>query len=128
MKILNILVRRYLPLEHFEDAVSFHEKITNKKARKHFDYDEYQLKLAAVSSILFIGGTEESLKPFTATNMTFLVEDIHAWEQHLPTIGAHVLEPIKTVPTGWNMLVRHPDNTLVEYVEHKDKHPEDNVF
>jgi hypothetical protein len=35
------------------------------------------------------------------------------------------LETPKPVPTGWNMLVRHPDGMLVEYVEHRDKHPGD---
>lgn len=125
MKILNILVRRCLPLEDFDEAVSFHEKLIGLKARKRFDYPEYRLKLAAVSSILFIGGSEESLKPFSATHMTFLVEDIRGYADYLPTIGATVLESIKAVPTGWNMLVRHPDGSLVEYVEHRDKHPED---
>ncbi|MFB9265617.1 hypothetical protein ACFFWD_21100 [Bradyrhizobium erythrophlei] len=39
--------------------------------------------------------------------------------------GATILEAPKAVPTGRNMLVRHPDQTRVEYVEHRDKHPAD---
>lgn len=125
MKILNILVRRCLPLEDFDRAVSFHEDLIGQKARTRFDYPDYGLKLAAVSSILFIGGSEASLKPFTATHMTFLVHGLQSYQDHLPTIGAEIIEPIKAVPTGWNMLVRHPDGSLVEYVEHRDKHPAD---
>jgi len=33
MKVLNILVRRYLPLERFDAAVAFHETLIGQKAR-----------------------------------------------------------------------------------------------
>ncbi len=125
MKILNILTRRYLPLGKLDAAVAFYEALIGQTARLRFDYPEYDLRLAQVASILFIAGTEQSLKRFTATHMTFMVEDIDAFAAHLPTVGAMVLEAPKLVPTGRNMLVRHPDQTLVEYVEHRDKHPAD---
>ncbi len=35
---------------------------------------------------------------------------------------------MKAVPTGWNMLVRHPDGMVAEYVEHHDKNPADEIF
>jgi predicted enzyme related to lactoylglutathione lyase len=127
MKILNILVRRCLPLENLEDGIAYYEALTDQKARLRFDYPEYSLKLAQVASILFIAGTQESLAPFVATHATFLVDDIHAYAEYLPNIGATVIEPPKQVPTGWNMLVQHPDGMLVEYVEHRDKHPADRL-
>lgn len=125
MKILNILTRRYLPLGELDAAVAFYEALIGQTARLRFDYPEYDLRLAQVASILFIAGTEQSLKRFTATHMTFMVEDIDAFAAYLPTVGAVVLEAPKPVPTGRNMLVRHPDQALVEYVEHRDKHPAD---
>jgi predicted enzyme related to lactoylglutathione lyase len=63
-------------------------------------------------------GAAEDLKPCTSIHLTFLVDDIHDHERHLPTVGAEILEAEKPVPTGWNMLVRHPDDTVVEYVQH----------
>ncbi len=128
MKVLNILVRRYLPLERFDGAVSFHEQLIGQKARLRFDYPAYQLKLAQVASLLFIAGTEESLAPFTATHASFMVDDIAAFADHLPTVDAEIVRPVKAVPSGWNMLARHPDGTLVEYVEHRDKHPADQLL
>ncbi|SEC36302.1 hypothetical protein SAMN05444164_1655 [Bradyrhizobium erythrophlei] len=125
MKIFNILARRYLPLEGLDEAVAFHEALIGQPARLRFDYPEYDLRLAQVASILFIAGTEQSLKPFAATHLTFLVDDIDAFAAHLPGIGATILEAPKPVPTGRNMLVLHPDQTRVEYVEHRDKHPAD---
>jgi len=125
MKILNILVRRCLPLEELDAAVTFYEDLIGQKARLRFDYPEYDLRLAQIASILIIAGTDESLERFRPTQLTFLVEDIDAFAAHLPTVGAVILEAPKPVPTGRNMLVRHPDRTLVEYVEHSDKHPAD---
>jgi predicted enzyme related to lactoylglutathione lyase len=127
VKVLNILVRRYLPLERFDDAVTFHEILIGQKARLRFDYPEYSLRLAQVASILFIAGTEQSLAPFVETQATFMVDDIEGFAAHLPTVGAEILKPPKPVPTGWNMLVRHPDGMRVEYVEHRDKHPADRL-
>jgi predicted enzyme related to lactoylglutathione lyase len=127
MKVLNILVRRYLPLDRFETAMTFYEVLIGQKARLRFDYHEHDLRLAQVSSILFVAGTEKSLAPFVETEATFMVDDIQAFAAHLPTVGAHMLKPPKAVPTGWNMLVRHPDGMRVEYVEHRDKHPADRL-
>ncbi|MFH7095366.1 VOC family protein, partial [Klebsiella pneumoniae] len=42
--------------------------------------------------------------------------------------GATIINPVKAVPTGWNMLVRHPDGMIAEYVEHHDKNPADEIF
>jgi predicted enzyme related to lactoylglutathione lyase len=128
MKVLNILVRRYLPLEELDKTVAFYEALVGQKARLRFDYPEYNLRLAQVGSILFVAGTEKSLAPFVETQATFMVEDIESYAAHLPTIGAVVLLPPKPVPTGWNMLVRHPDGMRVEYVEHRDKHPSDRLL
>jgi predicted enzyme related to lactoylglutathione lyase len=125
MKVLNILARRYLPLEDLDGAVAFYETLIGQKARLRFDYPEYELRLAQVASILFIAGTAQSLQRFTATYLTFMVDDIDAFAAHLPSVGATILEAPKPVPTGRNMLVLHPDRTRVEYVEHRDKHPAD---
>ncbi len=127
VKVLNILVRRYLPLERFDAAVAFHETLIGQKARLRFDYHEHDLRLAQVASILFVAGTEQSLAPFVETQATFMVDDIQGFAAHLPTVGVEVLKPPKPVPTGWNMLVRHPDGMRVEYVEHRDKHPADRL-
>ena len=111
MKVLNILIRRCVLIARFEDTVSFYENLIAQKARLRFDYPEYDLKLAQVGSVLLIGGTEQSLAPFRATEATFLVNDITAWEKHLPSTG-----------------VRHPDGMVAEYVEHHDKNPADEIF
>jgi hypothetical protein len=100
MKVLNILVRRYLPLERFDAAVAFHETLIGQKARLRFDYCEHNLRLAQVASILFVAGTEQSLAPFVETQATFMVDDIQGFAVHLPTVAVEVLKPPTPVPTG----------------------------
>ncbi|EEC3524669.1 VOC family protein [Salmonella enterica] len=128
MRILNILTRRLVPESEFNETVQFYQNLIGQTARLAFDYPEYDLKLAQVGSLLFIGGTPEGLAPFQVTQVTFLVSDIYSWEKSLPAMGAVILKPVKIVPTGWNMLVRHPDGMQVEYVEHKTKNPDDDIF
>jgi len=98
MKVLNILVRRYLPLERFDAAVEFHERVIGQPARLRFDYPEYQLRLAQVASVLFIAGTAESLAPFTDVHMTLLVDDIQEFAKQLPSLGADVCTPRRRCP------------------------------
>lgn len=40
--------------------------------------------------------------------MTFLVNDLAAYADYLPTIGATIVRAIQQVPNGRNMLVQHP--------------------
>ncbi|HEY0330345.1 MAG TPA: hypothetical protein VGC77_14770 [Rhodopseudomonas sp.] len=127
MKVLNILVRRCVPLQRFEAAVGFYEQLFGQSARLRFDYPERELKLAQVASLLIVAGSAQSLAPFVDTEATFLVDEIEAFAASLPGQGAAIERPLKAVPTGRNMLVRHPDGMLVEYVEHRDKHPADRM-
>lgn len=128
MKILNILTCQCIMISRFDETVSFYETLIAQEARLRFDYPEYDLKLAQVGSVLLIGGTDKSLAPFRATQATFLVNDIAAWEKHLPSTDATIINTVKRVPTGWNMLVRHPDGMIAEYVEHQSKNPADEIF
>jgi hypothetical protein len=59
--------------------------------------------------------------------MTFLVDDLGAYEQHLPDVGAEIIRASQEVPTDRNLLVRHPDGSVVEYVEHRVKNPADRL-
>jgi len=126
--IRNVLIRRYLLLNQFDDALAFYEDLFGEKARLRFDYEAAGLKLAQVASLLLIGGAAEQLEGFKATQATFLVRDIDASEHSLIASGCQILRPIKDVPTGHNMLVKHPDGMIVEYVQHKDPDPADDVY
>ncbi len=128
MKVLNILIRRCVLIARFEDTVSFYENLIAQKARLRFDYPEYDLKLAQVGSVLLIGGTEQSLGSVSRHRGHFPGKRHYRRRNICLPTGATIINPVKAVPTGWNMLVRHPDGMVAEYVEHHDKNPADEIF
>lgn len=64
MKVLNILIRRCVPIAHFEETVSFYEHLISQKARLRFDYPEYDLKLAQVGSVLLSAEPSKAWRRF----------------------------------------------------------------
>jgi predicted enzyme related to lactoylglutathione lyase len=84
-----------------------------------FDYSELGLELAQVGYVLLIAGEGDVMERLKETKITILVDSILDAKEQLAQQGAEILEPPKPVPTGYNMRVKHPDGTVVEYVEHK---------
>ncbi len=68
--------------------------------------------------MLLVAGSDDALRPFRATRATFVVDSLAECRERVVARGATVLEEPKRVPTGWNMRVRHPEGTVVEYVQH----------
>lgn len=50
--------------------------------------------------------------------LSILVDDVRAYKTWLLDNGAVIRQDITKVPTGYNMLVKQPDGTVIEYVEH----------
>lgn len=118
MKILKTLLRIYLKPDQLEKTIHFYESLFGEKSCLRFKYPELGLELAQVNSLLFIAGTDQALTAFKATQATFLVDSIQEWKTWLIKNGAIILKEPKSVPTGINMLVKHSEGTLFEYVEH----------
>ncbi|HEX2954555.1 MAG TPA: VOC family protein [Bacillota bacterium] len=116
MRVLNILPRVYV--QDIDQAVPFYEGLFGVASQNRFSMPNVGLELASVGSLLIIAGTEVALDPFRSTQATFLVDDLDAFYNDLMVKGSTVIRPIQSVPTGRNMTVRHPDGTIVEYVEH----------
>lgn len=117
MKIVAVLPRIYLSMEQLEASVTFYEQLFGERSHVRFTYPEAGLELAQVGSLLLIAGSEAALDPFKATKATFLVDSLSEWKEALLKSGATILKEPKQVPTGMNMLAKHPDGTLVEYVQ-----------
>jgi len=99
-------------------SLHFYENIFGEKCRLRFKYADAGLELANVGSILLIAGSDEALFPFKTTQATFLVDSLNDFKDKLVQYRAVILEEPKKVPTGANMRVKHPDGTVIEYVEH----------
>lgn len=117
MKVKKILTRLYV--NDINPAIEFYKKLLNQDCNLRFKYTEMNLELAQIGNILILGGTDEALKPFKDTKVTFLVDSVKEFREFLLKNNAVIIRDLKEVPTGMNITVKHLDGTIVEYVEHK---------
>lgn len=118
MKVLEVLIRIYLNPADMDKTIGFYENVFGEKCQLRFKYSDAGLEVAMVGSVLLIAGSDEALKPFRNTHATFLVDSLNDFKDKLVQYGAVILEEPKKVPTGANMRAKHPDGTIIEYVEH----------
>lgn len=116
MHIKKVLTRIYV--NNIETAISFYENLLNTKTDLRFIYKEKHLELATVGNILIIAGTENDLIKFRDTKFTIIVDSIKKYRNKLLENNSIIIRDITTVPTGKNLTVKHPDGTIVEYVEY----------
>jgi len=119
MKVIRVMTRIFLEPELLTETISFYENLFGEKCDVRFRYDEYKLELAGIGSVILISGPDEVLEEFKNTSLTILVDSLKEFKDHLMAEGAEVIDEIKSVPTGSNMRIRHPEGTVVEYVEFK---------
>ena len=46
------------------------------------------------------------------------MDSVVKFRDYLLEHGAVIIRDLKRVPTGINMTMKHPDGTIIEYVEH----------
>ncbi|MBP2642519.1 MAG: hypothetical protein H6Q67_406 [Firmicutes bacterium] len=116
MKVLQTLIRIYV--SDLDQTLAFYEKLVGVKCNLRFTYSGVGLELACVGQFLLLCGTEEALQPFRETQATLVVDSVDEFKNFLEVSGAKVIREPKSVPTGRNMTVKHPDGSIVEYVQH----------
>ncbi|MEV0322723.1 VOC family protein [Streptomyces sp. NPDC050658] len=102
-----------------ESVTAYYEQLLGEERDMWFTYPDLGLGLAAVGGFLLIEGTDETVAPFRETAGTLLVDDARKYLDRLTASGAEITDPLKPVPTGAGFSARHPDGTVVEYVEHR---------
>lgn len=119
MKILQILSRLYV--NDLNSAIKFYEGLLGSSVALRFEIPQMGLELAQIETILIIAGSNEALKPFRSTQTTFLVDSLDEFKAYLEKKGTEILRGPNKVPTGRNMTVKHPDGSIIEYVEHSNR-------
>lgn len=116
MKVLQTLSRLYV--NDLNSSLEFYEELLGSPAAMRFKIPQICLELAQIENILLIVGSDEAVKPFRSTQATFLVDSLDEFRAYLEEKGAEILRGPNKVPTGRNMTVKHPDGSVIEYVEH----------
>lgn len=119
MKVLKTLSRLYV--NDLNQALEFYEELLGTPVSRRLELPQIGLELAQVGDILLVAGSDEALKTFRATQATFLVDSLDEFKAYLEEKGAELIRGPNKVPTGRNMTVRHPDGSVIEYVEHSKK-------
>ncbi|MHB1390020.1 MAG: VOC family protein [Thermoleophilia bacterium] len=115
MKILNVLTRVYLSPEELDRTLAFYEELFGEKCRRRFKYAG--IELASVGKVLLCAGTDEALSPYRNMQTIFVVDSLNDFREKLVRNGTVILNEPQQVPTGMNMIAKHPDGTVIEYVE-----------
>ncbi|MFD9069278.1 VOC family protein [Streptomyces lasiicapitis] len=114
------LIRVYTPPGTLASVTAFYERLLGTERDMYFTYPAKELTLAVVGSFLLVEAAEEVLEPFRATDGTLLVDSAEAYLTRLTAEeGTEILVPPHRVPTGTGFTARHPDGTVIEYVEHR---------
>lgn len=116
MKIIKTYVRLYV--SKIDDVLPFYERLFGEKAAMRFRLQSMNLELAGVGNVLLVAGNEEALRPIRPITVTYVVDSVHDFMEHLKNSGASIVRGPTAVPAGRNMTVRHPDGTVAEYVEY----------
>ena len=116
MQVYKIVTPIYV--KDLDSALMYYEQLLNQKATNRFSYKEKNLDIAVINTLIIIAGTDEALKAVNSISLSILVDDIKEYRQWLIENGATIVEDITRVPTGFNMIVRQPDNLVIEIVEH----------
>ena len=81
----------------------------------HFRFDPWEL--TGIGDMLVVAGTDAALAPIRGSLGPWIVSDLDGARRTLVEAGAEITRDITPVPTGRMMYARHPDGSLVEYVE-----------
>jgi hypothetical protein len=119
MKILQVITRLYLSREQLETSVSFYESLFGERSRLRVTYPG-GIEAVQVGSLLLMAGPAQALEPFRATQANFLVDSLSEWKDFLKKGGATFIEEQHQAPTGPEMRVKHPDGTVIKYVQYHD--------
>lgn len=75
--------------------------------------------LIGIGDIFIVGGTDEALAPIRDSHGPLIIDDADATLRRIEELGGQITVPMYDAPTGRGFYARHPDGTVVEYVEWK---------
>jgi hypothetical protein len=116
--IVEILVRRDMPLDELEGCLQCYCELLQCGPSLDLRLAEGALRIVQVGQMLLVGASPALAPAVVRADAVYLVQDIESFIPRLSRQGAEWLQPLAPIVTGKNMVVRHPDGLVVEYVEH----------
>ncbi|MFD7664023.1 VOC family protein [Streptomyces sp. NPDC059788] len=97
-------------------AIGVYERLTGAEAMR---YRQGGVSVAAVGCFFLMSGPEEQLSVLRKITATLAVKDVDHAVADLTAVGAQIIAGPLPTPIGRNLVARHPDGSVFEYVDRK---------
>ncbi|MFF4587426.1 VOC family protein [Streptomyces sp. NPDC001388] len=114
MDILGATLR--VCVDDLEASVSFYERLAGTRALR---FGRGGVEVAAVGCFLLMSGPEAELEVLRKVAATIAVADVDEAHKTLTELGADVVAGPVATPAGRNLIARHPDGSVYEYVDRR---------
>ncbi|GHF37647.1 MULTISPECIES: VOC family protein [Streptomyces] len=97
-----------------DHAVAVYERLTGTEALR---FQRGGVKVAAVGCFFLMSGPEAELSILRKITATIAVTDVEEAVADLRAVGAEIIAGPVPTPIGRNLVARHPDGSIFEYVD-----------
>ncbi|NLU66062.1 VOC family protein [Streptomyces sp. HNM0574] len=104
-------------VDDLDAAVPVYEKLTGAEAVR---FAQGPVQVAAVGPFFLLSGPEGHMEVLRKVAATLAVENVDEAVADLQAVGAAVLAGPSPTPIGRNLVARHPDGSVFEYVDRRD--------
>lgn len=112
MEILGATLR--VCVDDIETAIPFYERLAGGRALR---FERGGVQVAAVGCFLLMSGPPAELDLLRKVAATIAVTDVEEAHKTLTELGADIIAGPVPTPAGRNLIVRHPDGAVYEYVD-----------
>jgi predicted enzyme related to lactoylglutathione lyase len=112
MAVRGVTVR--IVVDDLGASVPFYEAITGEAAVR-FSYGD--VELARLGGFLLLAGPPAAIVALTRVSATILVDDVPAVAALVQEHGGEILSGPHDGTSGRNLVARHPDGAVFEYVD-----------
>ncbi|CAM5352964.1 VOC family protein [Streptomyces abikoensis] len=114
MNILGTSLR--VCVDDLDHAIDVYERLTGAEALR---FHRGGVAVAAVGCFFLMSGPERELSILRKITATIAVTDVDEALADLAAVGAHIIAGPVPTPIGRNVVARHPDGSVFEYVDRK---------
>ncbi|WP_058042527.1 VOC family protein [Streptomyces roseifaciens] len=114
MNILGTSLR--VCVDDLDHAIGVYERLTGAEALR---FHRGGVAVAAVGCFFLMSGPEKELSILRKITATIAVTDVEEALGDLEAVGAQIIAGPVPTPIGRNLVARHPDGSVFEYVDRK---------
>ncbi|UNO39231.1 VOC family protein [Streptomyces sp. MST-110588] len=103
-------------VDDLDSAIAVYERLTGAQAMR---FRHGGVSVAAVGCFFLMSGPEQQMAVLRRITATLAVEDVDEAVADLTAVGAQIVAGPLPSPIGRNVIARHPDGSVFEYVDRK---------